>query len=222
MGTGKGMAGHMNNRNDKAARDYLAIGVFVAALIVLIVSGYYLIRTYNKASIGKPVDIASKWLKNAYRGVENREAKKYLTRAYKLYQREKYTKALGEYDKAIQIDQDNFKAYFWRGRTYIRIERYEDAIADFKMVVNLKPDYIPAYDNLGWLYSRREEYDESIIYLTKSLELEPRNGWAYYYRGRNFFLKGDLVKALNDEEKACELGYQQGCIVYQEYKNTIK
>ena len=222
MGTGEEMVGNMNNQNDKVPRDHLAIGVFTAVFLVLIVSGYYLIKTYNNTFIENPVEIASKWLKNAYRGVEKREAKKYLTRASKLYQSEKYNKALGEYDKAIQIDQNNFKAYFWRGRTYIKIERYESAIADFKLVVKLKPDYAPAYDNLGWLYGQRQEYDESITYLSKSLELEPRNGWAYYYRGRNFFLKGDLVTALNDAEKACKLGYQKGCLVYQEYKDTIK
>ena len=220
MEPGKRMVGKMNKPNNKVPRDYLAICVFVTVLIGLAVCSYYLVRTSNKDSIANQVKLVSKWLQEKYSALEKKEAEDYLSRAHELYSKENYGKALREYDKAIQADQNNFKAYFWRGRTYIRVEQYDNAIIDFKRVIKLKADYVPAYDNLGWLYSQRGEYDESISYLTKSVELEPENGWAYFHRGRNFFFKGDQDKALRDAEQSCRLGYQRGCRIYQEYKES--
>ena len=66
-----------------------------------------------------------------------------------------------------------------------------------------------------------EEYDKSIHYLTKSIDLRPENGWAYYYRGSVYYRKGNLKKALEDAEKSCNLGYDMGCEVYENYKDQV-
>ncbi|MEJ2365690.1 MAG: tetratricopeptide repeat protein, partial [Deltaproteobacteria bacterium] len=64
--------------------------------------------------------------------------------------------------------------------------------------------------------------DESINYLSKSLELKPNEGWAFYTRGRCYYQKGDLQKALKDIKTSCNLGYPRGCQAYEEYRNEIK
>ena len=89
------------------------------------------------------------------------------------------------------------------------------------MVIKLKPDYAEAYDNLGWLYMQLDDYNESIKYLSKSLELKPNDGWTYYTRGRCYFHKGDLQKALKDTRTSCSLGYKKGCQAYKEYRGEI-
>ena len=63
------------------------------------------------------------------------------------------------------------------------------------------------------------EYDESIKYLSDSLELKPNEGWTYYMRGRCYFKKGDLQKALKDIKTACSLGYKKGCQAYKELRD---
>jgi len=36
------------------------------------------------------------------------------------------------------------------------------------------------------------------------------------------FAKGDLAGAMKDAEKACSLGYQDGCKAYETYKHSFQ
>lgn len=242
MGTGKKLVGDMNkennqnHRNNGNSRDYLAIGVFVAVLIIFIVSAVYLLQTTKKETTDNPLKIVFRWIDDHWqegkrllegkkatwsRNKREREVSKHFKTGRSLYRRRMYRKALQEFDKVIEIDPNNYRAYFWRGRLYLKTNRYNKAITDFKMVIKLKSDYAEAYNNLGWLYVQLEEYDESIKYLSKSLELQPNDGWTYYTRGRCYFRKGDLRKALKDTKTSCSLGYKKGCEVYKKYKDEI-
>jgi len=223
-----------DSHSKENSKDYLAIGVFFVVLLLLIVSAIYLIRTTTKDTFDNPFKTVSKWIGDYWhegkRIIENKqstwspsrkekEIRKHLRTGHSLYRKKIYRKALQEFDKAIELDPNNYRAYFWRGRVYIKVQRYREATVDFQMVIKLKPDYAEAYDNLGWLHMQLEEYDESINYLSKSLELKPNDGWAYYTRGRCYFQKGDLQKALKDTKNSCSLGYKQGCQAYKEYKD---
>ena len=222
------------NQNDKDSRDYLALGVLVAVLCILAVSVFYLVGTSKQSISDQSGKTVFKWLddylnraknfakqsKNTWlRKRKNKEAKKNLTTGYKLYRRGLYRQALHEFDQAIKIDPNSFKAHFWRGRVHLKREQFDDAISDFQKVIELKPDYVEAYDNLGWIHSRRDEYNESIRYLTKAIELRPDSGWAYFMRGHCHFRTGDLENALKDTETSCGLGYQKACVVLENYRN---
>lgn len=215
------------------SKDCLAIGVFTVVLLLIIASVVYLIQTTKKDDFAKPFKMVSKWVSDywleAKRFIDGRqstwstsrkekEVRKHLRTGHSLYRKKIYRKALQEFAKAIELDPDNYRAYFWRGRAYIKVNRLKEARVDFQMVIKLKPDNTEAYNNLGWLHMQRAEYDESIHYLSKSLELKPNDGWTYYTRGRCYYQKGDLQKALKDSKTSCSLGYKKGCQAYKEYK----
>ena len=82
----------------------------------------------------------------------------------------------------------------------------------------MNPRYAPAYNNLGWLYGRKGEFDASLVYLNRSIELAPDKGWAYFYRGYVQRKKGNIEQALEDTRKACRLGYDKACDVYEKLK----
>jgi tetratricopeptide (TPR) repeat protein len=88
-------------------------------------------------------------------------------------------------------------------------------------VVEINPEYGPAYDNLGWLFMRRNKFDESLAHLNKSIELKPDNGWAHYMRGRVYFNKGDLQKAFENANTACQLGNKDGCRDAKRYQSEL-
>ena len=223
---------------EKNPRDYLALCVFVGLVMALIVSGYFALKTVDtdvgfrpgqsfQDWTGQVEETVKGWLDEISKGIkipgrESADAKTHLMKGYRLYRQKNYKEALAELNKAVEIDPRNAEAYYWRGRTLVNLERLDQGMEDFKAAVNFKPDYAEAYDNLGYLASRRGRLDEGIAYLTKSIELKPENAWALHYRSRLFFSKGDVASAMRDAEKACSLGYQDGCKAYETYKNRAR
>jgi len=222
------------SEKDQGSKDYLALGVFVVILIALFTTVYVGIRSISNDFISEPAKYASKLLRDIEKYSKRRlgdtikdvrrqrrqprGAEKHISLGYKLHNKKEFNKALEEFNRAIKIDPENHKAYYWRARTLVKTGHYDKAITDFKMAAKLRPDFAEAYGNLGWLYARRKDYDESIYYLTKFIKMKPNNGWAYYNRGRCYFMKDDLETALKDAKKACELGYKEGCEVNEKYK----
>jgi len=144
--------------------------------------------------------------------------KEHLLRGHRLFREKRLEEALREYDQAARLDPERYQVFYWRGRLKIQMGKGEEAIRDFERTVRLNASYSPAYDNLGWLYAQRGEYERAIRYLNKSIELKPQNGWTYYQRGECLYRTGERAKALEDAKQACNLGYEQGCAVYEKLK----
>jgi tetratricopeptide (TPR) repeat protein len=213
----------------KAPRDYLALGVLVVALMVLIIAGYSLIKNLNTGFIQKPLTSIFGWVDDldkfrefwggAFRKqAPGQRAEKHMRRGHSLYKKRDYDKALSEYNQAIRMNPESVEAYFWRGRAFIKTGRYNEATVDFMKATELNPRYAEAYNNLGWLFGRRKKYDESIYYLDRAIKLAPEGGWAYFYRGRMYSKKGDKQSALKDIKKACRLKNKQACRAYSQLK----
>ena len=223
---------------DEHSRDYPALFVLVGLVIALLVAGYFAVKNVDMDFGFSPGPYVQEWARDieekvkgllgeATKGLkipgrESADAKSYLLKGYRLHRQKDYKEALVELDKAIEIDPRSAEAYYWRGRTLVSLGRLDQGVDDFKRAVKLKPDYSEAYDHLGWLASRQGQVDEGIGYLTKSIEFKPDNAWAFYNRSRLYFSKGDVAAAMRDAEKACGLGYQDGCSAYETYKNSSK
>jgi len=219
---------------DQGGRDYLAVGVFIAALILLMIGGYFLAKNINADLFYKPIRSFSRLYRDVGRLIDGqvtkkrkenrvetrqaRQARKQQALGHKFFRKNNLAEALRAYDEAIRIQPNNPEAYFWRGRLFVSKGDMEKAASDFRRAVALNPSYVEAYENLGWLFSQTGDFDESIRYLTRSIELRPDNGWAYYQRGHSYYKKGDMESALKDAKKACRLGYKDGCKVYEEFK----
>jgi tetratricopeptide (TPR) repeat protein len=223
---------------DEHSKDYLALCVFAGLVIALLVTGYFALKNVNTEFGFSPGPYVQEWkkqieekigglLEEATKGLkipgrERIDAKAYLVKGYRLHRQKNYREALAELNKAIEIDPKNAEAYYWRGRTLVSLERPDQGVDDFKAAVKFMPDYAEAYDQLGWLASARGQVDEGIAYLTKSIELKPENAWAFYNRSKMFFSKGDVASAVRDADKACSLGYQDGCSASEIYRNRSR
>ncbi len=227
-----------SKRRDGHSKDYPALCVFAGLVVALLVTGYFALKTVDVEIGFRPGPYVQEWrrefeeklkglLDEATKGLkipgrEGADAKPHLLKGYRLHRQKNYKEALGELNKAIEIDPRNAEAYYLRGRTLVSMGKLDQSMDDFKAAVKLKPDYSEAYDNLGWLASKQGQADEGIAYLTKSIEFKPENAWAFYNRSRMYFSKGDVAGAMRDAEKACSLGYQDGCNAYEIYKNSSK
>jgi Tfp pilus assembly protein PilF len=214
-----------------ASRDYLAIGVVVAAILVLLTASVWVIVDIHRFFSGGPGAALTQMIreitapqtptpeKPARVGVPaNPKVQKRLNKGHRHFYAEQYQDALIQYQAAVDLDPKNADTYFWRGRARLKLGRYDRAVEDFNQVLVYKPEHRRACDNLGWLYMKTQDYEKSLDYLNKSLQLKPDHAWAYYTRSHVFFKAGRKVPALADARKACLLGYKKGCSFYEKLK----
>lgn len=99
----------------------------------------------------------------------------YFVRACILRVKEKYDKAIADYDRAIDVNPDFADAYYYRGLVWQSKKEKEKAIDDF---------------------------DKAIKYYTEAIENNSNDENLYLQRGIVQYYKGDYHKAIDDYTKA--------------------
>ena len=140
--------------------------------------------------------------------------------------------ALTFFDKAVEAEPNNARAYFERGyRFYYKSEKYEEAVKDMQKAVDLTTSR--SYDKESGTFSMRvvdrsisanarAEYryylGEAYEYLkgaendqkaldayTSAIQEDPSYVWAYYRRGRLFRIYKKYEAAMQDLDKTIQL-----------------
>ena len=70
-------------------------------------------------------------------------------RGLTLQDEEEWREAVGHYNKAIELNPQNEKAYNNRGIAKSRLKQYNEAIEDYNQAIELNPKYAKAYNNRG-------------------------------------------------------------------------
>lgn len=138
--------------------------------------------------------------------ITNSTAQAYFKQGRILDGQGKYSLAIVEYTKAIQIDPQYADAYCERGAGYHELGDKDNAIADYTKSIELCPDCSQGvvYFNRGLLYRDKGLFKEAISDFTHALTLcsgvvcfKP-----YLRRGMAYFAKGYYDNAISDLEKA--------------------
>lgn len=101
----------------------------------------------------------------------------------------KYTRAITDYTKAIEIDPEYADAYHKRALAWKKKGNYKRAVADYKKAAN-------------------EYRKDSIATITRVIEIDPKNAEAYFHRGNVWYDKGDYNNAIADYTQAIEIDPQ--------------
>ena len=134
------------------------------------------------------------------------DSETYFKRGVNYLEQGKYEQAIGNFNKAIELNPKYANAYYNRGVAYYSKGEYDKAIADYTKAIELNPKFAKAYNDRGIAYKNKGEYDKAIADYTKAIELNPKFAEAYYNRGWVYYKKGDIEKACADEKHACDLG----------------
>lgn len=113
-------------------------------------------------------------------------------------EKEKWSEAIIEYTKAIELSPNMIKAYNNRATAYTEKGEYDKAIADCTKAIEMDPkSTIPYYNrSIAYLYNR--EYNKAISDCEKIIELGLNSSWVYYHRGMGYFGLGDYRSAIAD------------------------
>lgn len=88
-------------------------------------------------------------------------------------------KALLYYQKALEINPDNFQAGFNLANELYSQEKFNDAIKQYQKVVTTRPDCAAAHFNLGVCHSRQNNFDKAIKAFEQAVQTNPQHVKAF-------------------------------------------
>jgi tetratricopeptide (TPR) repeat protein len=105
-------------------------------------------------------------------------------------------------------------AYLNRGVVLLEYKQYDKAMNDFNKAIEFGPRNAQAYLGRGIALAFTNQFARAIEDLNRAIELNPKLATAYNTRGMVFAQIGN-PRAAADFQKACEMGFEQGCSNWQ-------
>ncbi len=137
----------------------------------------------------------------------------YLYRGSMFQKLKKYSLAIEDYTKAIQIEPTS-ECYFWRGISYKSVKKYDRAIEDFTAAIELAPACLPPLVQRAFVYDVQGDYPSAVADYTMIIDIETSQAGEteqrqflpliYDLRGTAYHRLGELGKAIEDYTKAIE------------------
>ncbi len=113
--------------------------------------------------------------------------------------------ALKDFNKSIDLVDDNAYYYFNRGDLLMRAGKNRAALIDFDIAVKLEPEDCFYLNCRATVLQLMEKYDLAIADLNNVLQIDDRNLLAYYLRESIYRTLGETEKADSDLQKIDEL-----------------
>lgn len=112
----------------------------------------------------------------------------------------------------------DYKELYRRGVESNKQGKIKEAIGYYTRALALKPDSPELYYVRGRAYRQNDQLKEAADDLSRSVKLKPAYAEAYNQRGVTYIGLGKQQEALVDFNKACGLGYQDGCRNVKKFK----
>ncbi len=140
------------------------------------------------------------------------ESQHHVTRSAQLLNSGRTSEALKEVEQAVIIDAYNPHAYVWRGFVQVEMGHLDKARGDFAKAIELDAGVPDASHGMALTYALKDDYEGAMPHLDRWVQLAPDSGEAWQERGYAAFKLGKTDQAIADATKACELGFQAGCL----------
>jgi tetratricopeptide (TPR) repeat protein len=111
-------------------------------------------------------------------------------------------------ERAAALEPKSNAVYRYLGDCCAAVNRPQDALAAYRKAVKLNPRDAASVSALGCLFEAQGENPEiTLMFCRESVELAPGNGLFRYRLGRLYSKQSRFEDALQEFEKAVELGY---------------
>ncbi len=126
--------------------------------------------------------------------------------------------ALSEYQKAAQLDSQNYVIQLHLGMDYARVGKLTEAINVLKLASNLNPQDVQSRYLLALVYSSQKDFDKAAaeyeLILKHFSEAQPDNVEIYTYLGQLYYSQGKFNKAIEQYKKVFAMQPQNADVIY--------
>jgi len=127
--------------------------------------------------------------------------------------------ALNCFDKALEINPNNYLALYNKGGIKASIQRFDDAIDFYDRVIELNPKFPYVYDSRGIAYGKTRGFNEALKDFDKAIQLNPNFQQAYYNKAAALMNLKRYDEAIKSIDQAINLNPKDTDSV--NLKNTI-
>lgn len=121
-----------------------------------------------------------------------------------LYRDQKYSEAITELTKSLQI-QPAVETDYFLGLSYLNIQNYESALSQFRKTLAANPSFLQARFLTSTILLQQRQVDAAIAEAKTVLETEPRHALAHNILGSAYMLKGEFDDGMRELNRALEL-----------------
>lgn len=136
------------------------------------------------------------------------DAATYFDAATAYFDDNNFEKAIEQFSKSIELDNENAQAYYMRGLSYSYIRDFDAAITDFNQSLDLSPGNADVYYNRGNAYTNKQQYDDAIKDYSESVSISPQIPEAFFNRANIFYNLGQYDSAIEDYTSAITINPQ--------------
>lgn len=90
--------------------------------------------------------------------------------------------AIAIFQRIIELDPENYKAFYNLGITYENLEMFEKALKNLKKALEINPEHKFSYYNIGLIYETQERLEDALGFYNKALEIDPKFLYARHAR----------------------------------------
>jgi tetratricopeptide (TPR) repeat protein len=107
-----------------------------------------------------------------------------------------YEEAVGQFQRAVQLESSNEDAYIGLGGAYERLGKTQDAETTYRKIIALRPNYWRGYNLLGGFYLRQAQYDDAAKMFQKVIERTPESFRGYANVGAAYLYEAKYLDAI--------------------------
>ena len=119
-----------------------------------------------------------------------------------------FNEGIQHFNKVLEIDPDNYLAYYNRGLAYKNMNEYKNAIADLNYCIKVDPSNSWPYFQLGGVWCDQGDLEKGIRFYSKAIEVNPNHIEPYGTRGIMKSMLGRIDSAVDDLNTAIEIDPQ--------------
>jgi tetratricopeptide (TPR) repeat protein len=161
---------------------------------------------------GKPRESLEYLNKAIDKDASNAEA--FNMRGVAYFELKEYQNAMMDYDQAIKIQPDQYKAYLNRALLSSFQNKADKALEDYNKALQLAPDTADLYLNRGQVLVQLDSSAAAIRDFEKATQLDPKNTQAWYNLGNTHFRNSDYEQAVLCLQKATRIDPKFGKAFY--------